>query len=131
MAGPNDIPTVPNYRLQTPPLTLRRPRLAFGPGTQLRADWREVRLRLTREQLERVLSQRGEMIGVLLEIGWPTLASQPTLGSLADKVGKLRPQWRIGDWNVGVSEESIGRGLLDTFGLKPWTTVDDKPAAKP
>src|SRR5262245_11234532 len=109
MPGPNDIPTVPNYKLQTPPLSLRRPRLRLGSGEELRLDWREVRLKLSREELEKALNQRGgpytDMTDVLRDIGMPTLTSQPTLGSLADKVGKLRPSWRVGDWNVGLSEE--------------------------
>jgi hypothetical protein len=134
MPGPNDVPTVPNYKLQTPPLSLRRPRLRLGSGADLRLGWREVRLRLSREELERVLSQHGpntDMSDALRDVGMPTLTSQPTLGSLADKVGKLRPSWRVGDWNVGLSEEALGRGLLDTLGVKPWTTVDDKPAVDP
>jgi hypothetical protein len=136
MPDPNDIPTVPNYKLQTPPLSLRRPRLKLGSDDPLRLGWREVRLKLSREELEKVLSQRGfgpnaDMTDALRDVGLTTLTSQPTLGSLADKVGKLRPSWRVGDWNVGVSEEALGRGLLDTLGVKPWTTVDDKPAVDP
>ena len=64
---------------------------------------------------------------MLREIGPVELTSLPTLGDIAKKVDKLRPHWRVGDWNVGVPEEAIGRSLLDIFGLKPWTTGDDKP----
>jgi hypothetical protein len=102
---------------------------------ELRLDWREVRLQLTREQLERVLDDSGsgatqarrDMTEVLRDIGLVTLTSQPTLGEVAKKVEKLRPNWRVGDWNIGLSEEALGRGLLDAFGLKPYTTGDDKP----
>ena len=59
MPGPNDLPPVPNYRLQTPGLSLRRPRLRLGAADgQLKPGWREMRLTLSRDQLERVLSQR-------------------------------------------------------------------------
>jgi hypothetical protein len=106
--------------------------LRLGSDLELRLDWREVRLQLTREQLERVLNQpwtgaTRDMTEVLREIGPVTLISQPTLGGLTDQVNKLRPNWRVGDWNIGISEEAIGRSLLDTLGVKPWTTGDDKP----
>ena len=89
---------------------------------------------MSREQLVRILNEPGsgptadrDMKRVLRGIGPVELTSLPTLGDIAKKVDKLRPHWRVGDWNVGVPEEAIGRSLLDIFGLKPWTTGDDNP----